>query len=116
MEFSSPAQFHEYAQDSGHSFVSISLSQNSEVLGSMLIELYTDVTPATCEHFMKGCKSSFPGGFKYKGSPIHRVVRRGFIQGGDVVDGTGKGKGTARCSINGCLRKNCFCNDLTTML
>eukprot|EP00983_Pelagomonas_calceolata_P001964 66265-Pelagomonas_calceolata.AAC.1 len=91
MEFSSPDQFQEYAQGSGHSFVSIGLSQNSEELGSMLIELYTDVTPATCEHFMKGCKSTFAGGYKYESSPIHRVVKHGYIQGGDVVEGTGKG-------------------------
>lgn len=27
-----------------------------------------------------------------QGTPIHRVVKGGYVQGGDVVDGTGKGK------------------------
>jgi cyclophilin family peptidyl-prolyl cis-trans isomerase len=27
----------------------------------------------------------------YKGCPVHRIVRDGWIQSGDVVNGTGKG-------------------------
>ncbi|KAG2489702.1 hypothetical protein HYH03_011809 [Edaphochlamys debaryana] len=67
----------------------MALEQAEKPLGTVVLELYTDIAPATCKNFLefvKGC----PKG-QYKNSPIHRVVKNGWIQGGDVVDGSGKG-------------------------
>lgn len=44
----------------------------------------------TCSHFLKGVNGQFQGGYQYKDSPVHRIVKHAFIQAGDVVDGTGK--------------------------
>mmetsp|Transcript_40188 Transcript_40188/g.89173 ORF Transcript_40188/g.89173 Transcript_40188/m.89173 type:complete len:188 (+) Transcript_40188:182-745(+) len=91
MEFPDQASFQEYAQSTGRTYVSINLQQPElhNNLGTILLELYTDICPRTCESFL-----NFVNGhqsYHYKGSPIHRVVQHAFIQGGDVVDGTGKG-------------------------
>ena len=50
-----------------------------------------------CPALQSTCATSVPltvlhcraGGFKYAGTPIHRIVKHAYIQGGDVVDGTG---------------------------
>uniref|UniRef100_A0A7S0WF71 Peptidyl-prolyl cis-trans isomerase n=1 Tax=Chlamydomonas leiostraca TaxID=1034604 RepID=A0A7S0WF71_9CHLO len=92
MEFASREAVQEYAQTTGRQYVQVTLDHagNGE-LGSLIIELYTDQCPKTCENFINGVKGKFSGGFKYQGSPIHRIVKHAYIQGGDVVDGTGKG-------------------------
>ena len=56
----------------------------------MLIELYTDFCPKGCENFQRLCQGT-EGGVGYEGTPIHRVVKGGWLQGGDVVSGAGNG-------------------------
>jgi len=65
----------------------------------VIIELFTDKCPQTCENFMRLCTGSageavdpasnvrFP--LHYTGSMVHRVVRDGWLQGGDIVSGRG---------------------------
>lgn len=119
MEFASDEDFQAYARSSGHAFVSFTLFQAETKLGTLTLELYTDVAPSTCKHFLE--LTTGKGPHRYKGTPIHRVVKQAFIQvpwpmhactacgsatshlsidthvsatctqGGDVVDGTGKG-------------------------
>lgn len=49
--------------------------------------------PLACENFLKLCtKTNVPGVqtvFHYQGSPVHRIVRDGWLQGGDIVNGSG---------------------------
>lgn len=47
-------------------------------LGSMTIEFWPDVAPATVENFKKLAKSGF-----YNGTCFHRIIRGFMIQGGD---------------------------------
>mmetsp|Transcript_10644 Transcript_10644/g.26921 ORF Transcript_10644/g.26921 Transcript_10644/m.26921 type:complete len:312 (+) Transcript_10644:75-1010(+) len=52
----------------------------------VVIELFDDLCPKTCQNFLALCtadKQSFAG------SPFHRVVENGWVQGGDIVDGSG---------------------------
>lgn len=67
--------------------------------GRILIELFTDVCPTACDNFFKLCTGE--GGtvvnpatgkdvaLDYVGCPVHRIVKGGWIQLGDIVDGSG---------------------------
>ena len=66
----------------------------------VVFELYSDVCPKTCENFRALCtgeRGTADAGeagqvkLTYEGSPIHRVLKGGFIQGGDIVSGAGDG-------------------------
>lgn len=90
MDFESEEALLEFAASStGRSFASLSLTHGDTLLGTVVFELYSDIVPRTCHHFLSYVEGQ--GHLSYKGSPIHRVVKNAFIQGGDVVDGTGKG-------------------------
>ncbi|GLC45674.1 hypothetical protein PLESTB_001317900 [Pleodorina starrii] len=90
MDFESPDALMEYCKSTGRSYVAFSLEQTGRELGTVVLELYTDIAPATCANFLKFVKGSEKG-HTYENTPIHRVVKSGWIQGGDVVDGSGKG-------------------------
>ncbi|KAG7306915.1 hypothetical protein JYU34_007022 [Plutella xylostella] len=53
--------------------------------GPLNFELYCDVTPKTCDNFLKLCASGY-----YNGTKFHRSIRNFMIQGGDPT-GTGLG-------------------------
>lgn len=53
--------------------------------GQLNFELYCDVTPKTCDNFIKHCLSGY-----YNGTKFHRSIRNFMIQGGDPT-GTGLG-------------------------
>ena len=70
------------------------------VLGKVLIELFDDICPIACDNFLKLCsgekgevivdeKTGVTAKLHYEGNPIHRVVKGGWIQCGDIVDGSG---------------------------
>lgn len=95
MEFASDKALKEYAESTGRQYVKVTLDHNGiGELGSLIIELYTDQCPKTCENFVNGVNGKLPGGFKYQGTPVHRIVKYAYIQGGDVVDGTGEYEAT----------------------
>ena len=54
--------------------------------------------PKTVKNFVDLCKGCEAG--SYKNSPIHRIVDGGWIQGGDIVDGTGKGGKSVYVTLN----------------
>ncbi|KAM9625680.1 RING-type E3 ubiquitin-protein ligase PPIL2 isoform 2-T2 [Morphnus guianensis] len=53
--------------------------------GDLNLELHCDMTPRTCENFIKLCKNNY-----YDGTIFHRSIRNFVIQGGDPT-GTGTG-------------------------
>ncbi|GAX80560.1 hypothetical protein CEUSTIGMA_g7997.t1 [Chlamydomonas eustigma] len=92
MEFQSDVELREYMQSSGRSYVSFTFKQNDgEIIGSILLELFSDICPRTCDNFIKLVNGKHECKHQYAGTPIHRIVQHAFIQGGDVVTGTGKG-------------------------
>lgn len=64
----------------GHACVAFTLSQAGGELGIVILELFSDVCPRTCENFIKLVKGKAKDAHPYKGSPIHRVVKDAFIQ------------------------------------
>jgi cyclophilin family peptidyl-prolyl cis-trans isomerase len=57
--------------------------QEDILLGKIVIELFENICPLACENFMQLCNES------YHNCPIHRIVENGWLQSGDIVDGTG---------------------------
>ena len=63
---------------------------NGEEVGRIIMELFTDVTPKTCENFINLCKNQEK--FKsYKGCPFHRIMKDNGIFSGDITQGNGRG-------------------------
>lgn len=53
-------------------------------LGRIVIELFHKICPLACENFINLCNDS------YHNCPIHRVVQNGWLQSGDITDGSGQ--------------------------
>lgn len=70
--------------------------KDAEILGTLLIELFVDLCPHACENFVLLCTGEngrigddeVP--LHYEGTPIHRIVPGGWLQCGDIVDGSGE--------------------------
>nr|XP_033813660.1 probable inactive peptidyl-prolyl cis-trans isomerase-like 6 [Geotrypetes seraphini] len=65
-----------------------------EFCHKLLFELFSDLCPKTCENFRCLCTgeaSRSESGLEltYKGSIFHRIVKKGWIQGGDIKSGSG---------------------------
>ncbi|XP_074943525.1 putative inactive peptidyl-prolyl cis-trans isomerase-like 6 [Phalacrocorax aristotelis] len=85
-----------YLKNRQHVFVHLDIAIEEQPIGRLLFELFSDVCPRTCENFRALCS----GGVKsprndreltYKNSLFHRLVKNGWIQGGDIITGKGDG-------------------------
>ncbi|MCJ1235224.1 hypothetical protein MMC14_003191 [Varicellaria rhodocarpa] len=76
--------------------VFLDIQIGTEPVGRIVLELFTDKAPKTCQNFRSICASSHtpPGGSKpltYKLSPFHRIIDEFMVQGGDITLGDGTG-------------------------
>mmetsp|Transcript_29003 Transcript_29003/g.53297 ORF Transcript_29003/g.53297 Transcript_29003/m.53297 type:complete len:196 (-) Transcript_29003:914-1501(-) len=92
MDFATNDDFKAYCKESGHVFVQFLLKQSGKSLGTLYIELFQDICPKTVENFLKYVQGTEIGG--YRNCPIHRVVKGGYIQSGDIINGSGAGIAT----------------------
>ncbi|KAM6279712.1 putative inactive peptidyl-prolyl cis-trans isomerase-like 6 [Porphyrio hochstetteri] len=77
-----------------HVFVYLEIAIEEQPIGRLLFELFSDACPRTCENFRAlcsgGAKSRCDGReLTYKNSLFHRLVKNGWIQGGDIITGEG---------------------------
>jgi len=82
------------SQNHDHVFMDIAI--NDEFIGGLVIELYSDIAPRTCANFLQLCteESVMDGSkvdFTYLNTIFHRIVKNGWIQGGDTFHGRGNG-------------------------
>ncbi len=72
----------------GRNYVYLEVSINGQKQ-KVVIELFSEYAPKTCDNFRKLCNGSLKnkGGHKlsYEGTEFHRVVKGMYIQGGDLT-------------------------------
>jgi len=75
-----------------HDHVFLDIAIDNEFVGGLVIELFSDVVPRTCANFLQLCTGpTEQGAAGYLNSIFHRIVRNGWIQGGDTFHGRGNG-------------------------
>lgn len=91
-------EYEELLASRKHDLVHFDIRVGEEEIGKMLIELYNDMVPTTCANFKQLCigdrksvikNDPTPWHLKYENSVFHRVVKNGWIQGGDIIHGSG---------------------------
>ena len=62
---------------------------NGKSIGKIMMLLFSDVVPKTCQNFRTLCVNK--NNLSYRGCPFHRIVRDFMIQGGDFTNENGTG-------------------------
>ncbi|XP_049873206.1 NK-tumor recognition protein-like isoform X2 [Pectinophora gossypiella] len=75
----STQNFVNFVKASGRSCAYLHISIDEKPIGTLIFMLYDDIVPNTCENFLRLCKQTKGG---YSGTPVHRIVKDGWIQGG----------------------------------
>ena len=104
----------------GHPAVSLDIrreipgKKETIALGRIIIELFSDLCPRASENFILLCTgengrdSKTDVTLSYEGCPIHRVVPGGWLQSGDILDGSGNHSISA---FGGTFEDECFSVD-----
>jgi len=75
--------------------VFLDVAAGNDYQGRVVLELFANVAPRTCENFRQLCTGEGRGNtgntLHYKGSSFHRVINRFMLQGGDFERGDGSG-------------------------
>ena len=74
-----------------NSRVALEVRIGDETAGTIVLELFKDVTPKTAENFRALCTGEKGEDMSYAGSPFHRIIPGFMIQGGDFTRGNGTG-------------------------
>lgn len=72
-----------------NSVVFLDITLNNNYIGRIEIELYSNITPNTCENFRSLCVGN--KGISYKGCNFHRVIPNFMLQTGDITNFNGTG-------------------------
>lgn len=91
------SEYAHYLATSGNQYAFMDIAVDGQQIGRLLFELFATKLPKTCANFLQLCTggselaSARVGGvtLHYRDSPIHRVVKGAWIQGGDIVSGNG---------------------------
>jgi peptidyl-prolyl cis-trans isomerase-like 6 len=86
-------EYTSYLHDTGHQFVFLNIAIGKAKPQRVTLELYSDVAPKTCENFRALCtgeKGETEAGdnkvkLHYLNNLFHRIVKGGWVQGGDIV-------------------------------
>jgi len=89
--------YEELLTSTNHTLIFMDIHINKESAGRLLIELFNDTVPKTCENFKQLCIGNKQESEKcdpalnlaYKNTLFHRIVKNGWVQGGDIVHGSG---------------------------
>ena len=75
-------------ETAGRSYVQLKINTGAALPSPVVIELFEDICPKTCENFRKLCEGFKPEGSQeaigYSGTEIHRVVKGMYVQAGDL--------------------------------
>uniref|UniRef100_A0A7S1I749 PPIase cyclophilin-type domain-containing protein n=1 Tax=Eutreptiella gymnastica TaxID=73025 RepID=A0A7S1I749_9EUGL len=92
-------RYNQFLRKTGHNFCFFKLSIDGELLDEQVVfELFTDVCPRTCENFRHLCIGDCADAhgpnnksikLHYKGTSFYRIVKEGWIQGGDIINDRG---------------------------
>lgn len=77
----------------GRSYVYMKINTGANVAQKIVIELFDDICPKTCDNFRQLCEGYKPEGGNsvgYAGTEFHRVVKGMYVQGGDMFKSFGK--------------------------
>uniref|UniRef100_A0A8D0DQW2 Peptidyl-prolyl cis-trans isomerase n=1 Tax=Salvator merianae TaxID=96440 RepID=A0A8D0DQW2_SALMN len=85
-----------YMKSKQHVYVYFQIAIQEIPIGQLLFELYSDICPKTSRNFKCLCtgekkKSASGLALTYQDSIFHRLVKNGWLQGGDISGGRGDG-------------------------
>ncbi|KAJ0176592.1 hypothetical protein K1T71_007771 [Dendrolimus kikuchii] len=72
-------QFASFFRSSGRPCAYMHIAIDKNHIGTLIFMLYSEIVPYTSENFLRLCKTKKGG---YSGTPIHRIVKDGWIQCG----------------------------------
>jgi peptidyl-prolyl cis-trans isomerase-like 6 len=93
-------KYEEYAAQlasTQNDFVFMDITIDNEPIGRLMIQLFNNIVPKTCDNFRLLCtgengrSKTTSYALHYKNQIIHRIVPNGWIQGGDIMGGKGNG-------------------------
>jgi len=77
-------EYKKYKKETGRTYVFLDFTDEFSAYDRVVIELFNDIAPLTAENFRCLCTGERGDKLHYKGHPVHRVVKGGWLQAGDI--------------------------------